>query len=334
MSHKLGAIKRRFKATMKKVAKIAGKSLGLVKRDEYVRIAVDNKIAGRLNKTELNLLGGFKKAKDLYFTEKEKGVKKPKVLLFDIETAPLEVVTWGIWDQNVPLSRIKKDWSVLAWAAKWLGDAPEKTVYMDTFKQRDMRDDRKILKKIWKMLDEADIVVGHNSDSFDVKKLNARFIQQNMQPPSSYKRMDTKKLAKKHFAFTSNKLEYITDKLCTKYKKLKHGKFPGNALWDEFLKGNKEAQKEMEVYNKYDVLSLEEAFLKILPWESAAIFQTYNDSEITICTCGSIDFKKNGFYHTPTGKFQRYTCKSCGAETRGTDNLVPKEKRNKRNTKR
>jgi hypothetical protein len=240
----------------------------------------------------------------------------PKILVFDIETAPIEALVWSIWDQNIPLSRIKKDWTVLAWAAKWLGEDPEKTVYVDTFNQKDQRDDKKILKKIWSMLDEADFVVGHNSDSFDIKKLNARFIQHGMKPPSSYKRLDTKKLAKKHFAFTSNKLEYITDKLCTKYKKLKHGKFPGNALWDQFLLRNKEAQKEMEIYNKYDVLSLEEAFLKILPWESANLFEHYYDSEIDICTCGSIDFKKNGFAYTQASKFQRYTCKNCGAEMR------------------
>ena len=265
-----------------------------------------------------------------------KSHRKPKVLVFDIETAPMEVMTWGIWDQNIPLSRIKKDWSVLAWAAKWLGDSPEKTVYYDTFDRKDQRDDVKILKKIWKMLDEADYVLGHNSDSFDIKKLNARFIQHGMQPPSSYKRFDTKKLAKKHFAFTSNKLEYITDKLCTKYKKLKHGKFPGHALWDQFLARNPDAQKEMEIYNKYDVLSLEEAFLKILPWESANLFELYYDSEVTMCTCGSIDFKKNGFYYTPTGKFQRFTCKNCGSEMRSKENLINKEdrKRVKRKTAR
>lgn len=268
-----------------------------------------------------------KRVKDSKHKPKGKSHKKPKILVFDIETAPMEVLTWGIWQQNIPLSRVKKDWSVLAWAAKWLGDDPEKTVYMDTFHQRDQRDDKKILKKIWQMLDEADYVLGHNSDAFDIKKLNARFIQLGMKPPSSYKKLDTKKLAKKYFAFTSNKLEYITDKLCTKYKKLKHGKFPGNALWDAFLDRNKEAQKEMEIYNKYDVLSLEEAFLKILPWESGNLFELYQDSDIPVCTCGSIDLKKNGFSYTDTSKYQRYTCKHCGAEMRDKKAIKTAEKR-------
>lgn len=38
----------------------------------------------------------------------------------------------------------------------------------------------------------------------------------------------------------------MTDKLCVKYKKLNHSKFPGMELWRECLKGNSEAWTEME----------------------------------------------------------------------------------------
>jgi DNA polymerase elongation subunit (family B) len=262
-----------------------------------------------------------------YYRQQKHLLTKPKILVFDIETSPMENYTWGIWDQNVSLNQVIKDWTVLAWAAKWLGDSPEKIMYMDTSGRRDPRDDKQILKGIWKLLDEADFVVGHNSDSFDVKKLNARFLLHGMEPPSSYRRLDTKKLAKKHFSLTSNKLEYITHNLCTKYKKLKHGNFPGFSLWKECMKGNKEAWKEMKKYNEYDVLSLEEAFLKLLPWENAALFDIYCDAEIDICTCGSIDFKKAGFYYTTAGKYQKYKCKNCGAEMRDKQNLLTKQAR-------
>lgn len=325
--HKLAAIKNRFVNTVRQASKISGIPIGDLSRNAYVRIAVDTKIPARLNKSELNLLGGYKHAKLTYFSTEELLSQKPKILVFDIETSPINAMVWGIWDQRIPLNMIEQDWTVLAWAAKWLGDDPSKTVYYDTFFQKNQRDDKKILKHIWKMLDEADYVVGHNSDSFDVKKLNARFIMHGMKPPSSYKRFDTKKLAKKHFSFTSNKLEYITNNLCTKYKKLSHASFPGNALWIEFLKGNPAAQAEMQEYNLYDVLSLEEAFLKILPWESANLFDTYHDADINICTCGSIDFKKKGFAHTSTGKFQKLVCKNCGAESRSKVNLLSKGKK-------
>ena len=46
---------------------------------------------------------------------------KPKILTFDIETSPVEAYVWGLWDQNIPIDFVKTDWTIFAWAAKWLG---------------------------------------------------------------------------------------------------------------------------------------------------------------------------------------------------------------------
>jgi len=250
----------------------------------------------------------------------------PKVLVFDIETAPILGYVWQLWDNNVALNQIHSDWYVLSWSAKWL-HAPETDVmYMDQRHSKNIEDDSKILKEIWKLLDAADIVVTQNGKRFDQKKLNARFVMHGFQPPSSYKHIDTKILASRHFGFTSNKLEYMTDKLCKKYKKLKHSKFSGFEMWKECLAGNLEAWKEMEIYNKYDVLSLEELYKKLAPWDSTINFNLYSESVDNVCKCGSDDLRKNGFSYTNISKFQRYKCASCGAETRGRINLFSKEK--------
>lgn len=260
-------------------------------------------------------------------SRKPQGTKKPRILLFDVETLPLEVYAWSLWQDSTPLNMVKKDWSVLGWCAKWYGE--DEVFYEDVGKQKNLRDDKKILKKLHQLLDEADIVVGHNSDAFDIKKINARFILNGMQPPSSYKRLDTKKLAKKHFGFTSNKLAYLTENICTRYKKLSHSKFPGFEMWNQCLKKNKEAFKELKEYNIYDVLSLEELFSVMLPWESAAIFDVYGPSDENICTCGHKQFKKAGFYYTTSAKYQKYKCKKCGAEYRDGENLLTKEDKKK-----
>lgn len=241
-----------------------------------------------------------------------------KALLVDIETSPLLVYTWGIYDQNIGLNQIVEDWSVLAYCAKWLDT--KKLIYADNRKAKNVRDDKQLLKGIWKLLDQADVVITQNGVEFDSKKLNARFAIQGMKPPSSYKHIDTRKIAKKHFKFTSNKLEYFTDVLGTKYKKLKHDKFPGQELWNECLKKNPEAWKEMEVYNKYDVLSLEEVYRKLIPWDNAVNFNVYRDDETSVCTCGSTKFTKNGYFYSSTGKYQRYSCANCGSEFRSRKN--------------
>lgn len=248
-----------------------------------------------------------------------------KILIFDIETSPILAYVWGTWDQNVALNQIKSDWHVLSWSAKWFGE--DKVMYQDQRKSKNIEDDKEILKGIWKLLDEADVVITQNGKEFDQKKLNARFVFHKMQPPSSYKHIDTLKLAKKHFGFTSNKLEYMTDKLCTKYKKLKSKKFPGFELWKECLDGNKEAWNEMEKYNKYDVLSLEELYSKLIPWDSTINFSLFDDGEGHLCSCGSTNIVKNGYCYSSTGKHQRYKCVECGAEVRARDNLFSKQKR-------
>lgn len=254
-------------------------------------------------------------------------MSKPKVLLLDIETAPLTAYVWGLFDQNVGLNQIVSDSYVLSWSAKWLDDSPKNIMYMDQRNSKDIENDKKLITAIWKLLDEADIIITQNGRRFDAKRLNARFIMHGLQPPSSYKHIDTYLIARKHFGFTSNKLEYMTDKLCVKYKKLKHAKFSGFSLWKECLAGNKEAWTEMEKYNKYDVLSLEELYHKLSPWDNTVNFALYSEDENHVCKCGSHEFKKQGYAYTSVGKYQRYKCKDCGHESRGRTNLLSPEKK-------
>lgn len=250
--------------------------------------------------------------------------KGPKVLLIDIETKPILAHVWNIWNQDVSLSQIKEDWSIISWSAKWLGES--KIFYQDQRNSKNLEDDKRLLKNIWKLLDEADIVVGHNSKKFDVKKLNARFIKHGMGLPSSFKQIDTLLIAKKYLNLTSNKLEFLAHYLGTKVKKLTNRKFAGFDLWKECLKNNIAAWEEMKIYNKRDVEVLEQVFQKLLPLDNTINFNLYHDSTDNICKCGNKEFNKNGYAYTSLGKFQRWTCKKCGSETRDRKNLLSKEK--------
>ena len=120
----------------------------------------------------------------------------------------------------------------------------------------------------------------------------------------------------------------MTDKLCKKYKKLKHAKFSGFELWKECLAGNPEAWTEMEKYNSYDVLSLEELYKILIPWKPSINFNVYTEDEIFKCNaCGCTEHTKNGFKHSNLGKYQKYRCTKCGAESVSRENLLTKEKR-------
>jgi len=256
----------------------------------------------------------------------------PKVLVFDIETSPILARVWSIWQQNVGLNQIKEDWFVLSYAAKWLG--VDGVIYKDLRGVIDNTEkgyrDEVLLRGIWQLLNDADVVITQNGIKFDSKKLNARFVMNGFQPPSHYKHIDTLKIAKFNFGFTSNKLEYMTDKLCTKYKKQVQRDFNGFELWKECLADNPKAWECMEKYNKYDVLSLEELYYVLAPWDRKhPNFALLTGADEPTCRCGSTKFVRNGYAYTQVSKFQKYRCAKCGAETRGGVNLIDTDERKK-----
>lgn len=190
----------------------------------------------------------------------------PKVLVVDIETKPMLAEVWGLHDQNIALNQLVDEGGIFSWSAKWLGSS--EIMYKDV--RGDMKKEKQLLKPLWKLMDEADIIIGQNSNKFDIKKLNAKFLEYRLGSPSQYKKVDTLLIARKHFSFVSNKLEWMSKKFC-KLKKLAHSKFPGHKLWTECRKGNPAAWKEMKLYNQMDVKATEELFVTLSEFEKTEV---------------------------------------------------------------
>ena len=252
-----------------------------------------------------------------------------KILIFDIETAPITAYTWGLWNQNISLDQIKHDAHFLMWAAKWYGDPPSKVMCMDNRRKRDIRDDKALVKGLWRLLDKADIVITQNGEKFDILKFNARAVVHGLPPVSPFKSTDTLKESRRSFSFTSHKLEYMADKVNKKYKKLRHEKYPGFKLWKAVLDGNKEAWAEMRTYCIHDVLATEELYTAIQGWIRTQNMANYFDDAKMRCRCGSTNIVKAGPVYTDVGKFQGYRCrrKGCNKRPRGNRNLFDKHKK-------
>jgi predicted RNA-binding Zn-ribbon protein involved in translation (DUF1610 family) len=251
----------------------------------------------------------------------------PRIVTLDIETAPIKAYVWGLFKQMVGLDQIIEDWSILSVSWKWLDE--KEVHYEDTFERgaAKIRDDSQLLKTIWKVLDEADIVVSQYGKHFDIKKINARFIQAGMSPPSPYKQIDTKEEAAKVARFTSNKLAWLA-KVVNGSEKDKHKEFPGFELWDECLKGNPRAWASMRKYNPKDVTETEELYLNLRPYiVGHPNVAAYNDEEVMQCPkCGSKKMQRRGHERTQAGLYQRFKCGSCGgwSRTRYTENTSGK----------
>jgi uncharacterized protein YprB with RNaseH-like and TPR domain len=231
-----------------------------------------------------------------------------RVLVLDIETSPLLVYVWNLKDQYVGLNQMVQDWHIMAWSAKWLGE--KKVFYRDVSCNKDPHNDKNIMEDLWKLLDEADIVITQNGKAFDAKKINARFMLHGMQPPSPYKHLDTYLIAKRAASFTSHSLEYLSGRFCAKYKKLHHQKFPGLSLWVECLKNNAEAWKEMKAYNIRDTLTTEELYKKLEPW----VPQSMPNPEHACPRRFALKWDKR---YNAEGTYQIYKCKKCGHKFKG-----------------
>lgn len=234
-------------------------------------------------------------------------MEKIRILFLDIETAPSIGYVWGKWEQNV--LEFVEHWYILCFAYRWEGENTQ-VVSIDQsrwYKPGKTRDEN-ILKDLWRLLDEADIVVAQNGDAFDIKKINTRFLQHKMTPPSPYKTVDTLKVARTKFAFNSNKLDEMGRDL-DEGRKVEHRGFP---LWLGCMSGNKEAWREMRLYNKQDVDLLYRIYKRFLPWISSHPNLSNYLSKTCCPKCGSKNLIKKGFSYNKTTKYPRIKCKDCG----------------------
>lgn len=245
-------------------------------------------------------------------------IKEPEILLFDIETMPNLVRTWRKWEQNaIWYERYGYLWSI-SW--KYLN---KKKVYhknITDFKlyKKDKYSDKALVEFIWDLINNADIVIAHNGNAFDLKAIYGRFIHYRLPPPNTVKKIDTKLLYKKYLNEDSNSLKDIAEKHGLTHK-LSTG---GEELWRKCELGDKNAIKKMAEYNNGDVITLEEAYKLILPYvENHPNLNLYLGTTHHCPNCGSFDVVKDGFRFTNTSKVQKYRCKNCKAYSSGNKML-------------
>lgn len=242
------------------------------------------------------------------YADKKNNKSGVKILIFDTENLPLISAHFSLWKQNInhKTQLIRKEHTMITWAAKWLGSDVVMSSAL-TPKEILKEDDSRIVKQLWNLLDQADIIIAHNS-AFDTKVANARFLKHGLNLPSTYKEICTYKASKKTLKLPSHSLDYIA-KFLGLGGKLEH---TGMNLWMDCLKGNQEAIDLMLLYNTKDVTLLEDVYIKLRPFikghPNISLFQ-----EEPGCTvCGSDNIIENSIFFTKASKYMEYRCKDCG----------------------
>jgi uncharacterized protein YprB with RNaseH-like and TPR domain/DNA-directed RNA polymerase subunit RPC12/RpoP len=246
-------------------------------------------------------------------------MSKPQILFFDEETSPILGYSFGLYETNI--AHVVRNTHMMSFAWK---RSDEKNIHSHSLidyplYKKDPYDDTALLKDLHALMESADILVAHNGDKFDIKMANARFIEKGLKPIEKKITIDTLKLARKRFKFTSNKLTDLAQ-----YAKIgKKVETGGIMLWVDCLNGNKKAWKKMCEYNRHDVYLLEKIYYWLEPWSELAYnMNVYKESSYSCPKCSSHKVQKRGFSYSKLGKYQRFQCTDCGRYILGKDNLL------------
>lgn len=223
-----------------------------------------------------------------------------KILLYDLETAPNVSYTWGKYEQNV--IAFEKESYMLCYAYQWLDEGKTRVVVGET-----LGEDKDLAHSLWALFNEADIIIAHNGDAFDNKYSCARFLAHGLEPPTTYRSVDTLKIARQRFRLNSNKLNDLGE-LLNLGKKVETGGFD---LWLGCMQGDAKSWRLMKKYNKQDVDLLRLVYEALRPWMKN--HPNLSVDERACGVCRSLNLVKAGFHFMNTAKHQRWKCTECGA---------------------
>ena len=235
-------------------------------------------------------------------------VNRARILTLDIETKPGMSRHFGMFNQNIGLAQVVEPVTLLSFAAKWLGDPK-----VHHFSEWEHGFDG-MVNAAHTLLAEADIVIGYNHDSFDLKHLAWEFARLGLPRPKPYKTIDLLKVVRREFRPMSKKLDFVASQLGLG-NKVSHDGF---ALWMRVINGDDKARKLFTTYCIQDVKLTEKLYLRLLPWLPSGVNLPLIAGNDTGCpTCGNPKLKSEGdTTFTALTEYALYSCTGCGAWVR------------------
>jgi DNA polymerase elongation subunit (family B) len=239
---------------------------------------------------------------------------KRKRLFFDIETSPNIGFFWTAgFKLNITTDSIIKERAIICICYKWEEEKETHALYWDS-----KQSDKKMLETFIKVANEADELVGHNGDKFDLAWIRTRCLFHRIDMFPNYVTIDTLKVARSKFKFNSNRLNYIAQylgigqKIKTEYD-----------LWKNIvLNKDKEAMDKMIKYCKMDVVLLEKVFKElsnhIPPKTHYGV--AFGGDRGSCPECGSDELVKYNRRIMASGLVKiQYKCKTCNKFHSKTD---------------
>jgi len=230
------------------------------------------------------------------------GVKR---LFWDVECSPNVGLFWRAgYKQTIPHDNIIQERAIICICYKWQGQKQVQSL------EWDKGDDRAMLEAFMKVADQADEMIAHNGDKFDLKWFQTRCLFHDLDPPEERKTVDTLAIARRRFYFNSNRLDYIA-------RFLGLGGKSGTTfdMWKAIvLDHDPKAMRDMVRYCKRDVLLLQQVWERIEKYHKPKTHHgVFSNREKWSCPgCASESVRKNKTRVTTAGTIRHdMHCKSC-----------------------
>jgi predicted PolB exonuclease-like 3'-5' exonuclease len=232
---------------------------------------------------------------------------KRKRLYFDLESSPNIGLFWSSgYKQNIDYQNIIKERSIICICYKW---EDEKQVHSLSWDKN--QSDKKLLQEFIKVANQADELVGHNGDKFDLPWVRTRCLYHRIELFPKYVTIDTLKLSRRQFRFNSNRLDYIASFLGIG-KKIK----TDFNLWkDIVLNKCEKSMAKMIDYCKQDVKLLEQVHKELrlhdTPKTHYGIVLSNDKRLCPECASNNVIISKTRITAGGTKQIQ-YKCNDCG----------------------
>lgn len=226
-----------------------------------------------------------------------------RLLTIDIETRPINADLWSLWNQNISLAQIHDPGDLLCFAAKFHN---EKKIHFFS----EWADGQAVMAKAaYRLFDEADAVVGWNSDKFDIRWLLGKMMQRGMSKPSPFRKVDLLKSVKRQAYLPSYKLDYVAQWLGVG-RKVPTGGFE---LWRGVGRGEDLARAKMRRYNIGDTKLTEAVYDRLASkgWVQGLPNLSVKYADKCCPNCGGKHLQSRGEYQTNSVLYPQVQCRSC-----------------------
>lgn len=236
---------------------------------------------------------------------------KPKILSFDLEVSP--ALGWfypPTYETNI--LKIEDRQKLMSFAYQWVGEKKITSRCLADMVTYDIYpdSDKELVEQLHYIMSQADILLGQNSDNFDIKMANYFFIRNCLEPIPPTRSLDTKKIAKRYFRFANNKLDNLGEELGIGGKT----KITQGDIWyDCFVKRDRNSWKLMNEYCENDVRITTAIYLKMRGFMRSHPNLARLTGDFDSCPgCGGFNYRVRAYRFTNVSRYQQYSCNECG----------------------